>query len=91
MISWSLKNRSLRPIGLDIGYSSIKMIQLVISGGRISVLAADKARIDASINGDEQERRNFIISTVKRMLAEGNFHGRNVIVMLTFLNTKISF
>ena len=90
MISWSLKNRSLRPIGLDIGHSSIKMIQLVISGGRISVLAADKARIDSSINGDEQERRSFIISSVKRMLSEGSFHGRNVISCLPNDRLKIT-
>ena len=90
MISWTLKNRSLRPIGLDIGHNSIKMIQLAMNGGLMSVLAASKARIDASINGDEQERRSFVISTIKRMLEEGNFHGRNVISCLPNDRLKIT-
>lgn len=90
MISWNLKNRTLRPIGLDIGHSSIKMIQLVINGGMMSVLAADKARIDAGINGDEQERRSFVISTIKRMLEQGNFHGKNVISCLPNDRLKIT-
>jgi len=66
------------------------MIQLAMNGGLMSVLAASKARIDASINGDEQERRSFVISTIKRMLEEGNFHGRNVISCLPNDRLKIT-
>jgi len=58
------------------------MIQLVINGGRISVLAADKVRIDAGINGDAEQRREFVTSAIKQMLAEGNFRGRNVVSCL---------
>jgi len=82
MISWDLKTRGLQPIGLDIGHNSIKMIQLLMNGEQLSVIAAQKARIDPGINGDEQERSRFVISAIKRMLAEGNFHGRNVVSSL---------
>lgn len=82
MISWGLKTRGLRPIGLDIGHNFIKMIQLLANGEQISVIAAQKARIDNGINGDGQERSRFVISAIKRMLAEGNFHGRNVVSSL---------
>ena len=82
MKSWNLKSRSQRPIGLDIGYNSIKMIQLSVNAGQISVITADKVHIDPNINGDAQERRNFVVSTTKQMLAEGNFRGRNVISCL---------
>ena len=82
MIGWKLKTSGLRPIGLDIGHNSIKMIQLVINGGRIRVLAADKVPIDAGINGDAEERRGFVTSAIKQMLAEGNFRGRNVVSCL---------
>ena len=61
MINWSLKTRGLRPIGLDIGHNSIKMIQLLINGEQLSVIAARKARIDPGINGDGQERSTFVI------------------------------
>ncbi|MHC4175139.1 MAG: pilus assembly protein PilM [Planctomycetota bacterium] len=90
MISLGLKTRGLQPIGLDIGHNSIKMIQLVTNGGQIGVLTADRARIDADINGDEQERRSFVISAIKQMLAKGNFRGRNVVSCLPNDRLKIT-
>jgi type IV pilus assembly protein PilM len=82
MVSWGLKNRGHQPIGLDIGHNSIKMIQLSIDDEQISVIAADETRIDAGINADEQSRRSFIVSAIKRMLANGGFRGRNVVSCL---------
>jgi type IV pilus assembly protein PilM len=66
------------------------MIQLAVNEGHISILAADKAHIDASINGDGEERRNFIISAIKQMLTDGNFRGRNVISCLPNDRLKIT-
>jgi type IV pilus assembly protein PilM len=82
MISLGLKSRGLRPIGLDIGHNSIKMIQLLVNGEQLSVIAAQKTRIDHSISGDEQEKSRFVVSAIKRMLAEGHFHGTNVVSSL---------
>ncbi len=82
MIGWKLKTRDLRPIGLDIGHNSIKMIQLAMNGEQISILAADKVRVEAGINGDEEARRSFVISAIKQMLAKGKFRGRNVVSCL---------
>lgn len=90
MISWGLKTRGLQPIGLDIGHNSIKMIQLLINGEQLSVIAAQKARIDPGINGDGQERSRFVISAIKQMLTEGNFHGRNVISCLPNDGLKVT-
>jgi len=82
MVSWGLKIRGQQPIGLDIGHNSIKMIQLVIDDEQISVIAADETRIDAGINGEEQARRSFIVSAIKRMFANSSFQGRNVVSCL---------
>ncbi|MHC4602196.1 MAG: pilus assembly protein PilM [Planctomycetota bacterium] len=90
MISWKLKTRTLLPIGLDIGHNSVKMIQLVRNGGRISVLAADKVRVDPTMDGDGEERRSFVISAIKQMLAKGSFHGRNVVSCLPNGRLKIT-
>lgn len=90
MINWGFKTRGLRPIGLDVGHNSIKMIQLSINGEHISVLAADEARIEHSINSDEQSRRSFIISAVRRMLSRGNFQGKNVVSCLPSGKLKIT-
>jgi len=90
MLSWNLKNRGLRPIGLDIGHNYIKMLQLVISDRQIRVLAADKVRIDPKINGDGQERRRFIVSAIKQILADGDFRGRKVVSCLPSDKLKIT-
>jgi type IV pilus assembly protein PilM len=66
------------------------MIQLVMNGEQISVLAADQIRIEAGINGDEQARRNFVVSAIKRMLVKDNFHGRNVVSCLPSDKLKIT-
>lgn len=89
MISLGLKTRDIRPIGLDIGHNSIKMIQLVVYGEQINVLAAEEARIETT-NGDEQERQNCIVSAIKQMLVRGNFHGKNVVSCLPSGDLKIT-
>jgi type IV pilus assembly protein PilM len=82
MLSWNLKTRGLRPIGLDIGHNAIKMIQLLINESQIGVLAADKICIDPSINGDGQRRQQFVVSSIKRVLEAGKFQGRGVVSCL---------
>ncbi len=90
MLNWKLRTQKHRPIGLDIGHNSIKMLQLSMNGGHISVLAADKVRIDPNVNGDRQGRRNFVVSAIKRMLADGNFRERKVISCLPNDKLKIT-
>ncbi|MHC4440236.1 MAG: hypothetical protein ACYS3S_23040, partial [Planctomycetota bacterium] len=90
MVSWGLKFRTQQPIGLDIGHNSIKMIQLDIDEEQVSVIAADETRIDTSINGEEQSRRSFVVSAIKRMLASGGFQGRNVVSCLPSDKLKIT-
>ena len=82
MIGWNFKTRSLRPIGLDMGHDSVKMIQLAASGAQTSVLAADKVRIDPSVDGDPQRRKDAVVSAIKQMLERGNFRGRDVVSCL---------
>ncbi|MHC4572816.1 MAG: pilus assembly protein PilM [Planctomycetota bacterium] len=90
MVNWHFKTRNHRPIGLDIGHSSIKMIQLAITSGYVSVLAAAKLRIDSDVNGDPEQRRSFIVSAIRRMLREGKFRGRNVVSCLPNERLKIT-
>jgi len=90
MMDWKFKTRGVCPIGLDIGHSSVKMIQLAVSGGYRSVVEAAKADIDPALNGDKEARRIFVVSEVKRMLANGGFRGRNVVSCLSNDSLKIS-
>lgn len=90
MISFDFKNRTIRPIGLDIGHDSIKMIQLEINGEKISVHAAEEIRIDIDTNMEEQTGRDIITSAIKKMLARGVFYGKNTISCLPSGNLKIT-
>ncbi len=90
MISLDLKNRTIRPIGLDIGHHSVKMIQLAVNGDRIIVHAADEAHIDIESEKDDQMRRNAITAAIKRVLARGDFYGKKAIFCLPSGDLKIT-
>lgn len=90
MISWNLRSRSVRPIGLDIGHDSIKMIQLVANGAQMGVIAADKVRVDPNIDGDPHLRRSFILSAIEQMLSKGGFKGRDVVSCLPNDGLKVT-
>ncbi len=78
----SLKNRSLRPIGLDIGHTYVKMIQLLFSGARASVIAANKVRLEAHDPEDREQRDKCVLAAIRKILSRGNFRGRNVVSQL---------
>ncbi|MFA5553300.1 MAG: pilus assembly protein PilM [Phycisphaerae bacterium] len=82
MISWPLINNNAWPIGLDIGHHSINMVQLSGSGTSISVVAAERTRIDPAVNAEPGQRNQFIVSSVKQMLERGTFSGRKAISAL---------
>ncbi len=90
MISWNLKNRSVRPIGLDIGHNSLKMLQLAGNGAQMSVLAADKVRISPNVDESPAAFRDDVVSAIKQMLARGRFHGRDVVSCLPNEKVKIT-
>jgi type IV pilus assembly protein PilM len=90
MISWKFKSGGVCPIGLDIGHSSIKMLQLAISGGYRSVVAAAKADIDPALREDKEARRSFIVSEIKRILEDDGFRGRNVVSCLSNDSLRIA-
>ncbi len=90
MISLNLKSRNLSPIGLDIGNYSMKMIQLAVSNNRIAVVAADETRVDPGINRNNEEKKGFVVSALKRMLANGKFRGKNVVSCLPSEKVRVT-
>jgi len=90
MRHWTLKTRGHLPIGLDMGHHSIKMIQLAGNGEQISVIAANKVVLDPRIAGDADKRREFVVTTIRQMLANGSFRGRNVVSCLPSEKLRIT-
>jgi type IV pilus assembly protein PilM len=82
MINWRFKNQEYRPIGLDIGHHCIKMVQLAVGDSTMKVVAARKMMIEPAVIGDEQKSRNFIVSSIRKMLETGDFRGTDVVSIL---------
>jgi len=89
MIDWRIKTKTVLPIGLDIGHRWIKMIQFSDAEYR-SVIAADKICIDPALADDPAQRREFVGSAIRQMLAEGDFRGRDVVSCLPNEKLKIT-
>jgi type IV pilus assembly protein PilM len=81
-----LTNR-VRPIGLDIGRNSIKMMQLAVVNGQLSVVAADQMTVNAA--GDATQQKTAIVSAIKEMFSRNNFHGNQIVSCLSNEQLKI--
>ena len=85
----NLTTNKARPIGLDMGHSSIRMIQLAHSDDHARVIAADETRLTADADDTEQITPEFAASAIKEMLARGNFRGKEVVSSLSNDSLKI--
>lgn len=86
MLKKLLQNRR-RIIGLDIGFNSIKMIQMAQDQGKLGIYAADRAIFKPELSDDK--RREFTVSTIKGMMAKGNFKGCDVVVSIPNGDLKV--
>jgi type IV pilus assembly protein PilM len=82
MINWFDRNK-VHPIGLDIGHSSIKMIQLCQDKQAVRVIAASDVAMDPTLGEDVSARREFIISSIRQIHSQGGFRGRHVVSCLS--------
>jgi type IV pilus assembly protein PilM len=72
----------VRPIGLDIGSNSVKLIQLAFAGDRIKVAAGEEVHIPRTGN-DAASRDQLIIDAIKHVISKGHFKGREVVSCLS--------
>ena len=82
MLDFLIKQKKVQPIGLDIGHSLIKMIQLSCRDGAIRVEAAEEEMIDRSLEFDSDPWRQQIIDLIGKMYKQGGFTGTQVISCL---------
>lgn len=78
MINWLGRNK-VHPIGLDIGHSSIKMIQLCQDQQAVRVIAASDVVIDPELGDNLAARREFIISSLRQIHSQGGFRSGRVV------------
>lgn len=83
-------NQKIQPIGMDIGHCSLKMVQLAVVEDRIKVVAARRMPLDVDQVCDGQVRDQAVVSAVRRLLADNQFRGRQVISALPIDTLKIT-
>ena len=83
-------NEQIQPIGLDIGHSSLKMVQVAVEEDRIRVLSAERVPLDLGPGVEDREQDEAVVLAVRRALADGGFRGRRVISALPMDKLKIT-
>lgn len=81
MFEFLLKSKA-QPIGLDIGHSMIKMIQLSQQDQTIRVEAAEEESLDRSLESGSEKWRQQVVGAIRDMYARGGFKGHEVISCL---------
>lgn len=71
------------PIGLDIGSTTVRMLQLGGSQRDLRAIEAAKFAIPAEVKGDPKRRRGFIVEGIRRFMKEGRFRGREAVSALS--------
>ena len=80
--NWMVMNKKVLPIGLDIGHSAIKMVQLALTDDGTKVLAAQRASLPEGIDVDDPAGQQAIIDAIREMLTRGCFKGHEVVSTL---------
>lgn len=83
-------NQKVRPIGLDLGHSSLKLVQLAVCDEAVRVLAARRAPLEIDGVHDDRERERIVIETLRRLLCEKALRGRQVISSLPIDTLRIT-
>ncbi len=70
------------PIGVDFGTDAIRLAQVQWAGTEFKLAAAATADVPSMIRNDPAARQQFFIDSMRELLAQGNFRGRQVVLTL---------
>jgi type IV pilus assembly protein PilM len=71
------------PIGVDFGSDCLRLAQVApASGGEFKLIAAASADVPNHVRHDPGARINFFVETIKDLLAQGKFRGRQCVLGL---------
>ena len=77
-----LLKKKAGPIGIDLGCSSIKMVQLSSAGEGVALVAAARAQVPWEVQGNREALQHWYVKTTKQLLASKPFRGRKVVTCL---------
>jgi type IV pilus assembly protein PilM len=70
------------PIGVDFGSDCLRLAQVQFSGNEYKLAAAASADVPNHVRHDPHARLAFFVETVRDLLAQSNFHGRQAVLAL---------
>ncbi len=76
-----LRNK-VYPIGIDLGSSSLKMVQLRTTESGLGLVAAGKRDVPHDIQEEPAQLQEWYIRNIKELLAEKPFKGKRVVTCL---------
>src|SRR5262245_26213911 len=79
---FQLKRRQILPIGVDIGFESVKLLQCQIVSDELAVVAAARAALPEEARGNSPERLAVAAGLIQKMLQQHPFVGRKIVTCL---------
>jgi type IV pilus assembly protein PilM len=70
------------PIGVDFGSDCLRLAQVQYSGSEYKLTAAASADVPGHVRHNPQARLGFFVETVRDLLVQGNFRGRQAVLAL---------
>jgi type IV pilus assembly protein PilM len=77
-----LTRSQVQPIGLDIGFDSIKMLQVEAVGQHLAVVAAARLPMNPEARANPEMRVPMACDAIRQMMRQGGFAGKNVVAAL---------
>jgi len=77
-MAWFLKNHTFS-IGVDVGDDNLKVVQLGSNGAGISLIDGGYENRPVNVEPGSIEWQRWAIDAIRKVMASGKFHGRNVI------------
>jgi type IV pilus assembly protein PilM len=70
------------PIGVDFGTDAIRLAQVQWTGSEFALTAAATADVPSHIRNDPAGRAAFFVESIRDLMAQGGFKGRQVVLAL---------
>jgi type IV pilus assembly protein PilM len=70
------------PIGVDFGTDCLRMAQIQVIDGEPRIVAAASADVPTHVRNDPNARNSFFVETVRDLLSQGKFKGRQAVLAL---------
>ncbi|CAN5695312.1 hypothetical protein BH09PLA1_BH09PLA1_30690 [soil metagenome] len=77
-----ISRAQILPIGVDFGFDSIKLLQLAVTNGQLSVVASARQSLPDEARRDPNLRLPVSMDILRQLIRRGEFVGRNIVTSL---------